>query len=1016
MKRNKLFFTLSGFLLLTFIIVSLSINVKAANTLDFIFEKDFLYENVGILPLNETFNVRNQTVYTENYFATYSFENDEHGSNPLNFTVDETGGTINVLDNYDGHNKVVEMDDTSDSAAITLDTNVSRVSGTYEYWMRFSQITGYVYHYILDTDTAEAINLQWTNNGEIKFYNTSWNVIGAYVSNVWYHVSIDFECGSGNYLGLSEDTFNLKINSKQIGSYEMRGNPITMEKIRWTTSTTTVSIIHIDALGYSWDKTFYTNEWFDLSGECAIPFGITWNGDSFWITDDAVSKVFQYSSEGVYTSEYFDTSTQDIYPIGITWDGNSFWIVGSNSDKVYKYYANGTYTETYFDVSTEDTVPEGITWDGNSFWIVGSNTHKVYQYTSEGVYTTNYFDVGAQDNIAIGITLANNSFWIIGDITDKVYQYTNEGIYTTNYFDVGAEDTSPKGIVLVNSYFWIVGAVSKKAYKYQYVEFPYNIGDNIFPYIQTNNSLEVDKYEFALKNVNEFYDVGNLNPSTWDMYTQGTGSSQIGAGLEPTKDKVVVMFGSGTGNNFGIKKTDFTYTEKIIDVNFGLYFVDWSGSNSFFVIEIDSSDGTGVVALAIYNDGRFAYIDDGAQIFRTDIDVEINYDIGLHINYYHDLCYVYYSVEGVLIEIYVIDLLVLGKTGLKEINILSSMSGTEFTMLGLDYVGVYANGLSDAGEAEYGYLTIDLEKPNRNWNIEHYNNFTIIASGKFALYACEGTYSIEESIGLVLQEIKHNNTKLLFNLYETGFTDLDNPFLIVYLSDNIFNNISYLNVEGIKLSESLNTYYSSYSFAGVILNESYFWVDSNNKLQFILTVDDNNLEYLQITFNVNNIPSKDRSVSFISDISGDSKGLFSIDYISTTSSIFEFLYYETTTRVILPQTKTIDKFTILITDNNKDNNDLCIGYISDIKLLYNPDIEITIIISTLIKMIIPLIVMILPAIIMNKKFGVVGVIATFILMSLICVIANLIPIWMFFIIIFGSITFLLVKRERGGIK
>ena len=441
-------------------------------------------------------------------------------------------------------------------------------------------------------------------------------------------------------------------------------------------------------------------------------------------------------------------------------------------------------------------------------------------------------------------------------------------------------------------------------------------------------------------------------------------------------------------------------------------------AKAYTYYEIKSYDGTLICKLrvddsALWGDIKLYYYYDGDYIFLDDL-------IDFHVLYFIDITIiqnlVYLKLNYTTIDVpitsnyssYIIPTIVNNKNGLQSLKIgaYGEFAYSNNMDLGIDFIGVYIDGKSLSNDFSNYYYAL-----NNEFNNKRYNSIEINASGYFGMSVVSFEPLAVETFTYFIYQNISNITYV--NVYSENEKTVENAFLSI--AANTTFQINYIRIYGIKMTEGLNDYIPSYETSGIQTNLSYFWVNSNNRLQFNLTADDNDLEYIQIQFNINNIPTEDRSLSFTSNINGNSKGYFVLNYRSERSSIIEFPYYETNTKIILPQTETIDKFTILITDNNLEVNDLCIGYISNIELIYNPDVGITIIISTLIQMIIPLIVMILPSIIMSKKFGISGLIATFILMSLICVIANLIPIWLFFIIAFGSITFLLLKRE-GVIK
>ena len=107
-KYSKLlFFT---FILLTIILFINPLNVKGItlSSITYTFKNDNLYNSTSInFNDTNTVNVRNQTYYNGTYPATYSFTDDIIGNNPIDFNIDESGGTINVIEVLDGHRNIV---------------------------------------------------------------------------------------------------------------------------------------------------------------------------------------------------------------------------------------------------------------------------------------------------------------------------------------------------------------------------------------------------------------------------------------------------------------------------------------------------------------------------------------------------------------------------------------------------------------------------------------------------------------------------------------------------------------------------------------------------------------------------------------------------------------------------------------------------------------------------------------------------------------------------------------------
>jgi len=253
--------------------------------------------------------------------------------------------------------------------------------------------------------------------------------------------------------------------------------------------------------------------------------------------------------------------------------------------------------------------------------------------------------------------------------------------------------------------------------------------------------------------------------------------------------------------------------------------------------------------------------------------------------------------------------------------------------------------------------------------------------------------------------------------YELDVFKGNNEYTFVLIS-NVSFIISEIKVYSNILKKGINIYRPTFTYANVNISENYFYV-SNNRLYFTHYANENDtLEYIQVKFNIDNVYAINRSINFKTYFYGISEAYFINNYVSQTDSIFFLRLGYEIINMILPQQQIIKSFTILITDN--DNNDYygnSEGYISSIKLIYYPDIELTILTLSLIEIMIPLIIIIVPTIAISSVYGKKAILPMLMLMSIICFATNIIPIEIFFIIIIalGCGMFLEYKKEKEKI-
>ncbi|KKK89341.1 hypothetical protein LCGC14_2734080, partial [marine sediment metagenome] len=195
------------------------------------------------------------------YPASHSFPFDDVGTNPVDWVVDETGGTVNIISSIGEHRKVLELDDTGDVIhALNIWDDVS--SGTIEFWARFTDVTKALYIHISDGawgSSTTGVNFGMLT-GNFAYYTvaTGWVNIVAINNDIWYHVKIDFECGADSYKGLSADKFYITVDGVQYGAYNFRNTLNNLNRITLFTDTFNNFISYFDAIDYSWDPYYST--------------------------------------------------------------------------------------------------------------------------------------------------------------------------------------------------------------------------------------------------------------------------------------------------------------------------------------------------------------------------------------------------------------------------------------------------------------------------------------------------------------------------------------------------------------------------------------------------------------------------------------------------------------------------------------------------------------------------------------------------------------------------------------
>ncbi|KKM64739.1 hypothetical protein LCGC14_1498340, partial [marine sediment metagenome] len=190
------------------------------------------------------------------YPATYGFENDLVGNNPDNWIVEESGGTVNIISNLNGHKNIVEIHDISSVSTTQAENKFSNtVTGIIEFWIRLNATDKGVNIWIGDEEGPnniwiDAVRLFFEPDGWIKYQDSIMNNIMTYNADYWYHIRVDFNCSS--------QTFDLYIdNELKVNDGGMGGDASHLDTINFNTYTPSDDYyVYFDAVGYSWDPNY----------------------------------------------------------------------------------------------------------------------------------------------------------------------------------------------------------------------------------------------------------------------------------------------------------------------------------------------------------------------------------------------------------------------------------------------------------------------------------------------------------------------------------------------------------------------------------------------------------------------------------------------------------------------------------------------------------------------------------------------------------------------------------------
>ncbi|MFW9971768.1 MAG: hypothetical protein ACFFDF_16375, partial [Candidatus Odinarchaeota archaeon] len=242
---------------------------------------------------------------------TSDFESEDtyiSGTNIGYVDIDEcTGACYATLRTFlfDDHKKFLQLYHSSSSgvAGVRNSFSSAQTSGTIEFWVRTTDATRT--NYILFYQSGVQKITSRINGDLFQWHDGSiWHNLMSISDNTWYHFRIDFECGDGQYQGLSPDTATIYINDVNKGTYSFNGaNNLDTVRFYLDTASVYYSLL-IDGVGYSWDSSYSIGDNKDLLGPVSAEIEVT---SAYSIIDG-----INISSRPLLYYSYLTESTQAI--------------------------------------------------------------------------------------------------------------------------------------------------------------------------------------------------------------------------------------------------------------------------------------------------------------------------------------------------------------------------------------------------------------------------------------------------------------------------------------------------------------------------------------------------------------------------------------------------------------------------------------------------------------------------------------------------------------------------------
>lgn len=923
----------------------------ATDNIYYTFDNDTIFDENAPFS-NTTFNMRNSYNYTQDYNATYSFENDDDGSNPQYWTLYEPDNiNIEVINYIDSHNKVLEFKDYGVNYGLATQYFDYQTCGIIEFWCRINNTNQGIVIYALKDD-SQTIFFEFNLAGFFRYYDgSSYIEIMAYNINEWYHIRwTDIDCINFEY-----DIYINNILKVKNAGFKTDNNSINAFRV-YTGGN--ANLFHLDALGYSWDSNYSTYVNYDTRIDTIDPnddMGINqWQttggtGDHYTrLIDDLDTTRLYVDDTDVDKKEQFDIETTSLpymdflgkVNVRLRTSGTAIDI----ADIKIRFGGEGSWSEPMY-IILEAT----IEWQNHIF--------------------DNLFITSQSDIDTFQVELDSNT--IPSAKYTRVYEM--EIIINMTHYD--------------------------------------SYSENMIPIIDYNNITEVDKCEFA-------YNITNYEPNETEYATINNDWSETDYDNEHVKTsiesegEISIYYLETTGYQFGINK-EFGYSGiGIYNITLIVNKIDFYANTKGFNFNIYTYDDTLLVRLRIilnYPIINIYYYDGSSYIYLYSMKDQYHNDLILNI-YIDSFCILELTEVSEFYNVYYFPKLT-NKTGINTIEFIGDTL-TEDTMdIYIKSIGVYINGSS--------YKPDDLSSITINTNIDYWNDdthnmFYINADGSLS-FSVEYDGVIDEKIFPLTY---FNNELKVFYYTESKIFKGHGVYSFLLLTNSSYQ-INMIKIGAIVLKQDINKYFMEFDYGNVDITENYFYVDDNNYLRFYIDFNDENTEYIQATFDINNVSSTNHSVSFRNCYSGYMIPYLCLQYTDTSYTYYDFKYNPSTTNYLIKQAVFVDKFIINVSDcipNFYDYSETDIGftygYITLLKFIYIRDIELTFITISLINGIIPLIIMLLPTIALRIKFGNKVVVPVLIIMTILCVVMFLIPVWLFSIllIIYGYL--ILINRKE----
>jgi len=169
---------------------------------------------------------------------------------------------INMVNEFDGKQNVLKLEDNSTSGNITLffNFNLPQTHGTIEYLIYSTNAFKTLWGELSDR-SIDGLHI-W--DGNFSYYDGN-NYIRLHPieDNKWYEIKLEFECSDGGYQGLNKYEWRVTINGNVYSNLKMfRENP-ELTSLEFNTGLSQSGwIVYLDIIDISWVENFRLEDYF----------------------------------------------------------------------------------------------------------------------------------------------------------------------------------------------------------------------------------------------------------------------------------------------------------------------------------------------------------------------------------------------------------------------------------------------------------------------------------------------------------------------------------------------------------------------------------------------------------------------------------------------------------------------------------------------------------------------------------------------------------------------------------